>query len=105
SGTFVAEEPLRRATAYLFSFTEAVAASGHKSSHRLLSYGPTEWIRGMPYNRDEQLLLLDRLRLVDDVAVARHRSVLSRKLVERVGLTEAHLRDPQFSLYSHLEGE
>lgn len=105
SGTFVAEAPLRRAPGYLLSFTEAVAASGHKSSHRLLAYGPTQWVRGMPYKRDEELVMLDRLRLVDDVAVARHRSVLSKALVQRIGLTEAHLSDPQFSLYNHLEGK
>ena len=103
SGTFVAEAPLRRAPGYLLSFTEAVAASGHRPTHRLLSYGPASWERGMPYQRDEELILLDRLRLVDDLAVARHRSVLSLKLVERIGLSEKCASDPAFSLYSHLE--
>ncbi len=103
SGTFVAEAPLRRAPGYLLSFTEAVAASGHKPSHRLLDYRPTAWERGMPYHKDDELVLLDRLRLVDDVAVARHRSVLSKALVERVDLTQERVSDPRFSLYSHLE--
>src|SRR5690606_33645761 len=54
SGTFVAEAPLRRAPGYLLSFTEAVAASGHKPSHRLLDYRPTAWERGMPYHKDDE---------------------------------------------------
>lgn len=103
SGTFVADAPLRRAPGYLLSFTEAVVASGHRPSHRLLAYRPAAWERGMPYDRDEELVLVDRLRLVDDVAVARHSSVLSRRLVERVGLTAERLSDPAFSLYRHFE--
>jgi GntR family transcriptional regulator len=103
SGTFVAEAPLRRAPGYLLSFTEAVAASGHKPTHRLLGYQSTPWERGLPYDKSEDLLLLDRLRLVDDVAVARHRSVLSARLAERIGLSEDRVSDPSFSLYAHLE--
>ena len=103
SGTFVAEAPLRRAPGYLLSFTEAVEASGHRPTHRLLGYLPTPWDRGLPYAKDEKLLLLDRLRLVDDVAVARHRSVLSQRLAERIGLSEDRVSDPSFSLYAHFE--
>lgn len=101
SGTFVAEAPLRRQPGYLLSFTEAVQAAGHLATHKVLEFRATEWFAGLPYVEDEPLLLLDRLRLVDGIAVARHRSILSAELIERIGLTEAVVRRADFSLYSH----
>jgi GntR family transcriptional regulator len=103
SGTFVAEAPLRRAPGYILSFTEAVEAAGHSATHRLLEFAPAIWQRGLPYSKDEQLLSLDRLRLVDGTAVARHRSVLSQSLVERTDLTRDVAAHPGFSLYRHFE--
>lgn len=99
SGTFVAEAPLRRAPGYLLSFTEAVSAAGHKASHRLLAFGATSSEEGLPYPPDTALILLDRLRMVDGRAVARHRSVLSAELVGRIGLTREIAAVPHFSLY------
>ncbi|HWU60505.1 MAG TPA: GntR family transcriptional regulator [Ensifer sp.] len=101
SGTFVAEAPLRRQPGYLLSFTEAVQAAGHLATHKVLAFQPIGWSAGLPYGEEEPLVLLDRLRLVDGVAVARHRSVLSADLIERIGLTETVVRRPDFSLYSH----
>ena len=103
SGTFVADAPLRRAPGYLLSFTEAVQAAGHKASHRLLSFEPTEWRPGLPYPEASRLILVDRLRFVDGHAVARHRSILSADLMDRIGLTEAAMRTADFSLYGFLE--
>jgi GntR family transcriptional regulator len=103
SGTFVAEAPLRRQPGYLLSFTEAVQAAGHASTHRVLVFRKTDWMPGLPYAEDEPLLLFDRLRYVDDVAVARHCSTLSAALLTRIGLTEAVARAPDFSLYRHFE--
>ena len=101
SGTFVAEAPLRRQPGYLLSFTEAVQAAGHLATHIVLEFRPVAWSAGLPYGEEEGLVLLDRLRLVDGLAVARHRSILSAGLLERIGLTEAVVRRPDFSLYSH----
>lgn len=101
SGTFVAEAPLRRQPGYLLSFTEAVQAAGHRAGHQVLQFGPVEWSADLPYGAQEPLLVLDRLRLVDGVAVARHRSVLSAALSARIGLTDIVVRDPEFSLYGH----
>lgn len=103
SGTFVAEAPLRRAPGYLLSFTEAVEAAGHKSAHKLLAFGPVKWEAGLPYEQGTRLVLLDRLRLVDGNAVARHRSILSSELLERIGLTEERAAAPSFSLYRFFE--
>lgn len=103
SGTFVAEAPLRRAPGYLLSFTEAVEAAGHTASHQLLEFGAAAWEAGLPYPKDEPVLLLDRLRLVDGVAVARHRSILNAGLAKRVGLTRGVVALPSFSLYRHFD--
>lgn len=103
SGTFVAEAPLRRAPGYLLSFTEAVEAAGHRSTHMLLAFGRAEWEAGLPYDEGTPLVTLDRLRLVDGNAVARHRSILSGELVDRIGLTEELAAEPGFSLYRFYE--
>jgi GntR family transcriptional regulator len=103
SGSFVAEAPLRRAPGYLLSFTEAVSAAGHKATHRLLEFGPGRAEDDLPYPADTPLVLLDRLRLVDGKAVARHRSLLSAALVERIGLTRDIAARPDFSHYRFFE--
>lgn len=103
SGTFVAEAPLRRQPGYLLSFTEAVQAAGHVSSHKVLAFRETEWVPGLPYEQDESLLLFDRLRYVEGIAVARHRSTLSAELLARIGLVESVAHAPDFSLYRHFE--
>jgi GntR family transcriptional regulator len=103
SGSFVAEPPLRRSPGYLLSFTEAVEAAGHVASHRLLAFEPTTWVEGLPYPRNAGLMLMDRLRLMDGKAVARHRSILSAELLETIGLHRGAAEDPHFSLYRHFE--
>ena len=103
SGTFVAEAPLRRQPGYLLSFTEAVQAAGHVSAHTVLAFRPTEWVEGLPYADNEPLIFFDRLRYVEGLAVARHCSTLSAGLLERIGLTEAVAKAPDFSLYRHFE--
>jgi GntR family transcriptional regulator len=103
SGSFVAEAPLRQAPGYLLSFTEAVEAAGRKPSHKLLAFVPAEWQESYPFSSDTKLVLLDRLRLVDGIAVARHRSILSADLVHKIGLTKAIASERRFSLYRHFE--
>jgi len=103
SGTFVAEAPLRRQPGYLLSFTEAVSAAGRLATHRLLAFDAMEWQPAMPYPEGARLVLFDRLRFVDGVAMARHRSVLSGELVAATGLTRALAAQPGFSLYRFFE--
>ncbi|QOL79418.1 UTRA domain-containing protein [Pseudooceanicola spongiae] len=101
SGTFVAEAPLRRQPGYLLSFTEAVSAAGRTASHKLLRYEAIPWQADLPYEAGEDLILLDRLRFVDDMPVARHRSILSAALLEEIGLTRDAAEAADFSLYRH----
>lgn len=102
-GTFVAVPPLQRTPIHLRSFTEAVESTGRNSTSELLDYGPTEWRPGLPYGNEESLILIERLRLVDGMPMAIHRSVLSAALVAEVELTRIKVADPRFSLYRHYE--
>jgi GntR family transcriptional regulator len=102
-GSFVAAPTLKRAPAYLLSFSEAIAAAGQSSSHRLLAFGPAPWREALPYDEDEALIALDRLRLVDRVPTAIHRSVISAAVTERIGLTAEMAARRNFSLYRLFE--
>ncbi|MCX5512765.1 GntR family transcriptional regulator [Kaistia algarum] len=102
-GTFVAAPALTRAPSYLMSFTEAVAAAGRAPAHRVLAFGPAQWRPDLPFAEGEALVALDRLRLVDGMATAIHRSVLSRVIADRVGLTADIVANPAFSLYRRFE--
>jgi GntR family transcriptional regulator len=102
-GTFVAGPTLSRAPSYLMSFTEAVVAAGRAPTHRLLAFGDTPWRSDLPYADHEPLVALDRLRLIDGVATAIHRSVLSRAVADRIGLTIDIVEASGFSLYRRFE--
>jgi GntR family transcriptional regulator len=102
-GTFVAAPPLKRAPSYLSSFSEAISAAGRVASHRVLAYGPAIWREGLPYHEDAPLIALDRLRLVDRVPTAIHRSVISAAVAERIGLTSDVVAGPSFSLYRRFD--
>ena len=98
-GSFVAAPALKRAPSYLLSFTEAVSAQGRVSTQRLLGFGPTPWRDTLPYESETPLIRLDRLRLVDRIPTAIHRSIVSAEIAERVGLTHKVASSPRFSLY------
>ena len=98
-GSFVAPPPLRRRPSYLASFTQTVEAHGRLATHRLIAFEETEWREGLPYDRGEALIRLDRLRLVDNIPTALHASVLSAEIVRRIGLTRELAAAPRFSLY------
>lgn len=102
SGTFVASAPLRKQPGLLTSFTEAVMAAGHAASHQLLSFDIWPG-RGMPpFEIDEPSVIMDRLRYVDGVPVARHNSVVPLTVVKQTGLTEEISRRSDFSFYGFL---
>lgn len=103
SGSFVAAAPLRRQPGYLLSFTEAVEAAGHTATHQLLAFEEASWQPDLPYPENAALIHLDRLRLVDGKAVARHRSVISAELARLTGLTREAASLPSFSLYRFFE--
>ena len=102
-GSFVAAPPLKRTATYLLSFTEAVLSQGRVSSHRLLYFGPVPWRPGLPYQEDLPLVGLDRLRLVDRVPTAIHRSIVSAEVASSIGLNADTAEAPRFSLYRLLD--
>jgi GntR family transcriptional regulator len=102
-GTFVSAPALKRAPSYLASFSETISAARRVGSHRVLAFGPTHWREGLPYPEDEPLVALDRLRLVDRVPTAIHRSVISAAIAERMGLTLEVVAKPSFSLYRRFD--
>ena len=102
-GTFVAAPALKRAPSYLASFSETIAAQRRAGSHRVLAFGPTHWREDLPYREGEPLIALDRLRLVDRVPTAIHRSVISAAVAERIGLTTDVVASPSFSLYRRFD--
>jgi GntR family transcriptional regulator len=95
-GSFVAAPPLKRTPSYLLSFTEAVQSQGRFASHRLLNFGPVLWREGLP---GSPLIALDRLRLVDRIPTALHRSIISAEVASAIGLDAEIARAPRFSLY------
>ncbi len=102
-GTFVAVPPLQRTPIHLRSFTESVEASGRNATSELLDFAPMTWHAGLPYDKEEPLIVVERLRLVDGMPMAIHRSVLSAALVNELGLTRIKASDPRFSLYRFYE--
>lgn len=101
-GTFVAAPPLQRTPLSLRSFTEAVRATGRHPSSTLLDFRAAEWQAEAGYAPGEALILLERLRRVDGLPTALHRSVLAASLVAQTGLTRAIVAAPDFSLYEFL---
>jgi GntR family transcriptional regulator len=102
-GSFVAPPPLKRAPSYLTSFSEAISSAGRAASQRMLAFGPTPWRDDLPYDQDEPLIALDRLRLVDRIPTAIHRSVIAAAVAKRIGLTSDVIASPGFSLYRRFD--
>jgi len=107
-GTFVAPRPKRHSLSELTSFTAVTRAGDGVPSHRLLAYleiGSGDE-RGEPesaFPAAQDLVVLERVRYVDDVAVGFHRTVLPAHLVQRAGLTKDVVAAADFSLYRALE--
>jgi GntR family transcriptional regulator len=99
-GTFVASPPLKRTPGELLSFTEAVRASGHSVTNRLLEFGKVEWRSGLPFDSAEPLIVFERLRFVDGTPAAIHRSILSARIAEDIGLNQLRAAAVDVSLYA-----
>jgi GntR family transcriptional regulator len=103
-GTFVRRPRLDRGTR-LTSFTQNIAALGHKPSQKVLDFYRTFPRPDDPllaqFPNDELLFVLRRIRLVDDEPFGIHRSVLPDEVAEGIGL-EDRLRSGGLSLYALL---
>src|SRR5208282_961852 len=63
------------------------------------NFGPVLWREGLPYPEGSPLIGLDRLRLVDRIPTAIHRSIICAEVASAIGLDAEIAGAPQFSLY------
>ncbi|MDE1950697.1 MAG: GntR family transcriptional regulator, partial [Burkholderiales bacterium] len=99
AGTFVAPPALKRSAGAMQSFTRAVRASGHESASRLLGFGPVPWRHGLPFDRSESLVAVQRLRLVDGAPGAWHAATLPASVAAAIGLDAELAAAAELSLY------
>lgn len=107
-GTFVAPLPKLRSLSELTSFSSVTRSDDAIPSHRLVSYTAVgvgderdDLLRSFPTSTE--VVVLGRIRFIDDVAVGFHRTVLPAGLVAAAGLSEAVVATSDFSLYQALE--
>lgn len=107
SGSFVASRSLHRRAGGLLSFSETARADGHSSEQRLLSFGPAPENLAREFSCDPPAVVLLRLRLIDGMACALHRSIIpvsvSRTMPMLSDPASTALNDPSFSLYDSFE--
>ena len=105
-GTFVSQPPLDRVLPEFTGFTEHVRSLGRSSGQRLISYehdvGGGDDPLVAVFNDGVPVVVVRRVRLVDDHPVGIHRTVLEAALAERIGFTEQRLASGAASLYELL---
>lgn len=106
-GTFVATPRMERPLPELTGFTEHVRSQGLNPGQRLLAYeqvvaSPDDPLTGA-FVEGTPLVVVRRLRLVDDRPAGIHRSALPTDLARRIGFTERRLRTRGASLYALFE--
>ena len=105
-GTFVARPALRRLPGFLRSFSEAVREQGRSTTHTLIDRMDLSRKDALQYGCDEPCVLLHRVRHVDGVPWAVHRSLVPLAVARKVpGLSGpgSRVTAPGFSLYGALE--
>lgn len=105
-GTFVRERPMERMLPDLNSFSDHVRGLGLSPSNVLLSfenYAPGATNRpaiAMP--DDIEIVVMERLRQVDDAPVGIQRVAIPGPVAARIGLVEARASQSDFSFYASL---
>jgi len=101
-GTVVSRPALHRMPGFLLGFSETVKQQGRTPSHRLVARRELSRAQALQYGCDERALMLHRVRLVDGVPWAIHRSLIPLAIAEKVpALGEDHgkTHEAGFSLY------
>jgi GntR family transcriptional regulator len=83
SGSFIADQPMHRPPGTLLSFSEDMRSRGLKPSSRVLRIGqeqPDEDVRRALALTDGPVIVLERLRLANDIAMASERVVLPGRM-------------------------
>lgn len=104
AGSFVSQPSLHRRSSRLMSFTETVDAQGHTASQKVLSYGGADAAEARGLGVHEPAMLLTRLRYVDHVPAAIHRSFIPQRVLEELSAESlGRLLKGEGSLYAAFE--
>ena len=107
AGSFVARPSLRRRAGKLLSFSESAAGEGLRSTQSLLSIEPATDERVAEFQCVGQAIYLCRLRSIDGIPCAVHRSMIPMHVARNIGALNgddpAALKDSNFSLYEALD--
>lgn len=102
-GTFVTRPALHRRPGFLQGFAETVLKQGRVPSQKLLELRQLERDEAMQYGCHEPAVLLYRVRLVDDIPWALHKSLIPMTVADRIpalNTSGKRLREAvNFSLY------
>ena len=106
-GRFVARPSLHRQSGKLQSFSQSASAEGLKSQQAIIAFGKASRERARQYQCDEPAVFLERVRTVEGVPCAVHRSIIpwavARNAKALTELGSAMRSHPGFSLYEALE--
>lgn len=100
-GTIVSRPALHRMPGFLLGFSETVRQQGRIPTHQVVDQSELTRAQALQYGCDEPALMLHRIRLVDGVPWAIHRSLIPRAVAEKVPalhVNGAKARKPGFSL-------
>ncbi|WP_421850531.1 GntR family transcriptional regulator [Oricola sp.] len=107
AGSFVARPSLRRRAGNLLSFSESAAGEGMRSTQSLLSIEMATEDLVREFQCGGPAIYLRRLRNVDGLPCAVHRSMIPMHVARNVealsGMNRSQLESPDFSLYGALE--
>lgn len=107
SGSYVSGRSLHRRAGKLLSFTDTVKEDGHKTSQRLLDLHRADQATAQEFGVAPPARSFRRLRYVNGVACAIHRSVVPQSVFGRLFSGNADAEDqlsrPDFSLYLQME--
>ena len=106
-GTFVARPSLHRQSGKLLSFSMSASAKGLSSEQEVIAFGRASSERARQFQCDTPAVYLDRLRRIQGVPCAVHRSIIpfsvACKLAALSDVGDSLRNDPEFSLYRALE--
>lgn len=107
AGSYVARPSLHRRAGKLLSFSESAADEGLRSTQSLLSFEQATQEQVAAFQCDGSAIYLCRLRSVDGLPCAVHRSIVPASVARRVdalnGSDSQALEQTDFSLYDALD--
>ncbi len=97
-GTFVACQSLHRKPGYLLSFTTGVHQQGRTASQQFIKMAPLARKDAIQFSCDEAAIILERLRLVDDIPWAIHKHIIPDSVASRIDELQIDAGQPHAAL-------